>query len=200
MIRVGLTGGIGSGKSMVSAMLRQRGARLIDGDLIAREVVEPGQPALAALVERFGTSILRPDGTLDRAGLAAIVFHDGEALAAMNAIMLPRIEARARELTEAAAGEGAQVLVHDSPLLVETGQQGRFDAVLVVTAPLDVRLDRLTARGVDRADAEARMAAQATDDQRAAVADFVIDNGGTPSATQAQVDRIWAALIDAGER
>lgn len=194
---MGLTGGIGSGKSMVSALLRERGARLIDGDTIAREIVEPGEPALAALVERFGPGILRPDGSLDRAGLAGIVFHDGDALAAMNAIMLPRIEARAQELTEAYAEAGEQVVVHDSPLLVETGQQDRFDVVVVVTAPLDVRLERLIDRGLDRADAQARIAAQATDEQRAAVADFIIDNGGSRAATEAQVDRIWAQLVGA---
>lgn len=196
MIRIGLTGGIGSGKSVVTQMLERRGAAVVDGDRIARELVEPGQPALAAIVKRFGEQVLRPDGTLDRGGLAALVFSDPEALAALNAIMLPRIAQRTREMVDLAEAQGVRVLVQDLPLLVETGQQRQFDAVIVVQAPRDLRLDRLVRRGMTRQDALARMQAQATDEQRRAVADFLIDNGGELGDTEAQVDQIWAALSD----
>ena len=200
MIRVGLTGGIGSGKSTVSRLLERRGAVVIDGDRIAREIVEPGEPALAEVVDRFGRDILQADGTLDRAGLAAIVFPDPEALAALNSIMLPRIARRIAELTEQAERDGAEVVVQDSPLLVETEAHDDFDAVLVVQAPLDARLDRLVARGLDRADAQARMDRQATDEQRAAVADIVLDNSGDEAALEAQVDAAWEKLVGGGQR
>jgi dephospho-CoA kinase len=194
VIRVGLTGGIGSGKSTVSQMLEERGAVVVDGDRIAREIVEPGEPALAAVVERFGEGILLPDGALDRAGLAALVFPDPEALAGLNAIMLPRIAERTKELVEQAERDGVAVLVQDMPLLVETGQHKGFDAVLVVESPREQRLDRLVGRGLAREDAAARMERQASDEQRRAVADFVIDNSGSQADTEEQVDRIWAAL------
>ena len=197
MIKVGLTGGIGSGKSLVSRLLEERGAVVVDGDQIAREIVEPGEPALAAIVQRFGPGVLQPDGALDRAGLAALVFPDPEALAALNAIMLPRIAQRTHELVDQAEQAGVRVLVQDLPLLVETSQHGRFDVVVVVEAPRELRLDRLVERGLTRQDAAARMERQATDEQRRAVADFVIDNGGEVSATEGQVDRIWAALTSA---
>ena len=200
MIRVGLTGGIGSGKSTVSRLLERRGAVVIDGDRIARQIVEPGEPALAEVVDRFGTTILRADGMLDRTGLAAIVFPDPEALAALNSIMLPRIARRIAELTEEAERDGAAVVVQDSPLLVETGAHDDFDAVLVVQAPLVARLDRLVARGLDRADAQARMDRQATDQQRAAVADIVLDNSGDEAALEAQVDAAWEKLVGGVER
>lgn len=195
MIRVGLTGGIGSGKSTVARLLEAHGAVVIDADRIAREVVEPGQPALAEITQRFGDGVLRPDGALDRTALAGIVFGDPDSLAALNAITHPRIGRRIVELGEQAARAGARVLVQDTPLLVELGQAGQFDVVLAVTAPVEVRLDRVVARGLDREDARARMAAQATDEQRAAVADIVLDNSGDEAALAVQVDAVWSGLI-----
>jgi dephospho-CoA kinase len=197
-IRVGLTGGIGSGKSTVSRLLEARGAVVVDGDAIARRLVEPGEPALAEIVARFGPAVLHADGTLDRAALAAIVFPDPEALAALDAIMHPRIAARSAELLAGAEASGAPVVVYDMPLLVEQGQAGQFDVVLVVQAPQPVRLARLALRGVAAADAEERMRRQASDEQRAAVADIVLDNGGDEAALAAQVDAAWAGIVAAG--
>ncbi|MCU0300768.1 MAG: dephospho-CoA kinase [Candidatus Nanopelagicales bacterium] len=197
-IRVGLTGGIGSGKSTVSRLLEARGAVVVDGDAIARRLVEPGEPALAEIVARFGPAVLHADGTLDRAALAAIVFPDPEALAALDAIMHPRIAARSAELLAGAEASGAPVVVYDMPLLVEQGQAGQFDVVLVVQAPQPVRLARLALRGVAAADAEERMRRQASDEQRAAVADIVLDNAGDEAALAAQVDAAWAGIVAAG--
>jgi dephospho-CoA kinase len=189
---VGLTGGIGSGKSTVAKLLTERGAIVIDADAIAREVVEPGMPALAALVEHFGPDILRPDGTLDRAELAKKAFVDDESRQALEAITHPAIGAEfLRRVAE--APEGA-VLVHDVPLLVESKRGFDYGAVIVVEAPRDVRLDRLEPRGIPRADAEARMAAQATDDERRAVATWLIDNAGDLAELERQIDAIWPEL------
>jgi dephospho-CoA kinase len=199
-ILVGLTGGIGSGKSTVARMLAARGAVVVDGDTIARELVEPGQPALAEIAARFGPGVLRADGELDRAGLAAVVFPDPEALAALDAIMHPRIAARSAELLVRAEATGAPVVVYDMPLLVEQGLAGQFDVVLVVQAPEPARLARLAVRGVAVADAQERMRRQATDDERAAVADIVLDNGGAEAALEAQVQVAWERILAAGEQ
>jgi dephospho-CoA kinase len=190
---VGLTGGIGSGKSTVAAALTKRGAVVVDADAIARQVVEPGTPALAALVERFGEGILRADGSLDRPALARLAFVDDDSRKALEAITHPAIGAEFLRQIEVAP-PGA-VIVHDVPLLVESTRGYDYGAVIVVEAPREVRLERLEARGIDRADAEARMAAQATDEERRAVATWVIDNGGTLDDLERQVDELWPDLL-----
>jgi dephospho-CoA kinase len=195
VLRIGLTGGIGSGKSTVSRLLAERGAVVIDSDVIAREVVEPGSPGLAAVVEAFGTAVLAADGSLDRSALAALVFGDPEARRRLDAIVHPLVRARAAEL--AAATPPDAVVVHDVPLLVETGQADSYDLVLVVEADPETRVARLVGRGLGEPDARARIAAQASDDQRRAVADVVLDNRGTPEDLAAQVDRFWAERVDA---
>lgn len=194
MMRVGLTGGIGAGKSTVSRMLADRGAVVIDGDQIARDLVVPGEPALAAIVDRFGPEVLLPDGQLDRAGLAAIVFPDPQALAALDAIMHPRIAQRAADMIEAAERAGTSIVVYDMPLLVENGSADDFDLVVVVHAPIEVRLARLAVRGVPVADARERMSRQASDAERAEVASILIDNGGDEEQLIAQVERAWYLL------
>lgn len=193
MLRIGLTGGIGSGKSTVAGLLATRGARIVDADRIAREVVEPGTPGLEAVVAAFGPGVLNCDGALDRPALAAIVFADPTARRRLDAIVHPLVRARAAELA-AAAPPGA-VVVQDVPLLVETGQAGSFDLVLVVEADLDTRVRRLVGRGLSEDDARARIAAQATDEQRRAVADVVLDNSGTVEELEAQVDRFWTERV-----
>lgn len=198
MLRVGLTGGIGSGKSAVAARLQELGAFVVDADQVARDVVEPGQPALAAIVARFSAEVLQPDGRLDRARLAQLVFADPRALADLNAIIHPRMDQRTQELITAAQRAGAQVLVHDLALLVELGRAGEYDLVIVVVAPLDTRLERLVRRGLAPADARARIAAQASDAARLAVADIVIDNGGPLAATHLAVDAAWEQIRSAG--
>jgi dephospho-CoA kinase len=194
MIRVGLTGGIGAGKSTVSRMLVEKGAVVVDGDQIARDLVAPGEPALAEIVERFGQGVLLPTGELDRSGLAALVFPDPEALDALDSIMHPRIAARAAEMLAAAERDGSRVVVYDMPLLVENGSADDFDVVVVVHAPVEVRLARLAVRGVAVADARERMARQASDAERAAVATILIDNGGDEDQLISQVDRAWYLL------
>lgn len=193
MLKVGLTGGIGAGKSEVSRLLVSYGAVLIDADRIAREVVEPGTPGLDAVVEAFGPGILTPDGTLDRPALGAIVFADPERLAALNAIVHPLVGARSAEL-ERAAGPDA-VVVHDVPLLTENGLAPLYDLVVVVDATPGTQLDRLvTLRGMTESDARARMAAQATREERKAVADLVVDNDGPLEALEPQVRTLWSEL------
>ena len=198
MLRIGLTGGIGSGKSTVSRLLAEHGAVIIDADAIAREVVEPGTPGLTAVVEAFGTTVRAADGSLDRPVLAAVVFADPEARGRLDAIVHPLVRARATEIAAAAPPDA--VVVNDVPLLVETGQAGAYDLVVVVEARPDVRVARLVQRGLTADDARARMAAQATDEQRRAVADVVLDNGGTPEELAAQVDRFWADRVAAALR
>jgi dephospho-CoA kinase len=190
---VGLTGGIGSGKSTVADLLRARGAVVIDADRIAREVVEPGTDALQQLTERFGPDILQPDGSLDRAALAKKAFVDDESRQALEAITHPAIGAEfLRRVGEAKPGT---VVVHDVPLLVESKRGFDYGAVIVVETPREVRLERLEGRGIPRADAEARMAAQATDEERRAIATWVIDNGGDRAALERQVDELWPQLV-----
>ncbi|WP_432074694.1 dephospho-CoA kinase [Streptomyces wuyuanensis] len=199
MLKVGLTGGIGAGKSEVSRLLASYGAVLIDADKIAREVVEPGTPGLAAVVEAFGPGVLTPEGTLDRPALGAIVFEDAERLAELNAIVHPLVGARSAEL-EAAAGPDA-VVVHDVPLLTENGLAPLYDLVVVVDAAPETQLDRLVRRrGMTESEARARMAAQATREQRRAIADLLVDNDGPIEALEPQVRRIWAELNERARR
>ncbi len=193
MLRIGLTGGIGSGKSTVSALLAERGAVVVDADRIAREVVAPGTPGLARVVEEFGEGVLAADGSLDRQALAAIVFGDAGARARLDGIVHPLVRARSLELL-AAVPEGA-VVVNDVPLLVETGQAASYDLVLVVEADPATRVSRLVQRGLTAEDARARMAAQASDEQRRAVADVVLDNSGSPEELARQVDRFWTERV-----
>lgn len=195
MVRVGLTGGIASGKSLVAAELAARGAIVIDADVLARQVVEPGTPALAAIVERFGRQVLT-DGQLDRSRLGEIVFADPLARRDLERIVHPAVRARAVELERAA--EGAAVVVHVIPLLVETGQQQNFDFVVTVDVDQEAQIQRLRARnGFSRAEAEARIAAQATREDRRAAADVVLDNTGTLARLSDQIAALWAVLTSA---
>jgi dephospho-CoA kinase len=193
VLRIGLTGGIGSGKSTVSRLLAERGAVIVDADRIAREVVERGTPGLAAVVEAFGDGVLSADGALDRPALAAIVFSDPEARARLDGIVHPLVRSRSAELAAAAPPDA--VLVNDVPLLVETGQAGSYDLVLVVEADEETRVARLVQRGLTAGDARARIAAQATDEQRRAVADVVLDNSGSLEDLAAQVEGFWAQRV-----
>lgn len=193
MLRVGLTGGIASGKTAVSDALAERGAVVIDADLLAREVVEPGTPGLAAVVARFGQGVLTADGTLDRAALGAVVFADPQARRDLEAVIHPAVRARAAAI-EAAAAPTA-VVVHVIPLLVETGQQHDFDVVVVVDVDPETQRSRLQRRnGLDTDAADARIAAQADRPDRLAVADVVLDNSGGPTDLIDQVDRLWSDL------
>jgi dephospho-CoA kinase len=189
---VGLTGGIGSGKSAVASRLAALGAVVIDSDVLAREVVAPGTDGLAEVVAAFGASVLGPDGALDRPALGRVVFGDDEARRRLEGIIHPRVRARAAELAGHAPPDA--VVVNDVPLLVEKGY--RFPIVIVVAAPLEVRIERLARdRGMSRAEAEARIAAQATDEQRREVADVVIDNDGTLDELHARVDAVWNDVL-----
>ncbi|MBP0461645.1 dephospho-CoA kinase [Streptomyces montanisoli] len=193
MLRVGLTGGIGAGKSEVARLLASYGAVLIDADLIAREVVEPGTPGLAAVAAEFGEKVLTPEGALDRPALGAVVFADEERRRALNAIVHPLVRARSAEL-ERAAGESA-IVVQDVPLLVEGAMMDQFDVVIVVDASPATQLDRLVRlRGMPEADARRRMAAQATREQRGAAADVIIDNDGPREALEPRVRAVWKRL------
>jgi dephospho-CoA kinase len=190
---VGLTGGIGSGKSTVARLLTERGAVVVDADAIARLVVEPGRPALAALAEAFGADVIRPDGTLDRAALAERAFVTDESRKLLESITHPAI---AEEfLAQVAAAPADGIVVHDVPLLVESTRGFPYGAVIVVEAPLEIRLERLEARGVPRADAERRIALQATDEERRAVATWVLDNAGDVLALERQIAEIWPQLV-----
>ncbi|MDY6051112.1 MAG: dephospho-CoA kinase [Rothia sp. (in: high G+C Gram-positive bacteria)] len=197
VVRIGLTGGIGSGKSTVAKMLVECGAVLIDADAISRQLMEPGQPVLAATVRAFGEGILLPTGELDRAALASLVFSDEQARAQLNAIVHPAVRAEAqrqRQLAVQEHGPGV-VIVEDIPLLVETGQASEFDGVMVVQVDPQERLRRLVqGRGMSEADARARMQAQASDAQRRAVATWVIDNSGGMERTAAQVRAVFAEV------
>ncbi|MFE7567426.1 dephospho-CoA kinase [Streptomyces sp. NPDC057539] len=195
MLRLGLTGGIGAGKSEVSRLLTSYGAVLIDSDRIAREVVEPGTPGLAAVVAEFGPGVLTPDGALDRPKLGGIVFGDPDRLRALNAIVHPLVRARSAELEKAAGPDS--IVVHDVPLLVENGMAPLYDVVVVVDASPETQLDRLVRlRGMAETEARKRMAAQATREQRRAAADVVIDNDGPLERLEPQVRRVWQTLRD----
>jgi dephospho-CoA kinase len=193
VLRVGLTGGIGAGKSEVSARLAAQGAVVIDADAIAREVVEPGTEGLAEVVGAFGPEVLLPDGTLDRPRLGEIVFADPELRGKLNEIVHPRVGARMAEL-EREAGP-ASIVVHDVPLIAESGRTDAYDLVVVVDVPPRVQMDRLVRRrGMTREQAEARMAAQASREQRLAIADIVIDNSGSLAELDRQVGDLWSEL------
>lgn len=193
MFRIGLTGGIGAGKSEVSRRLAAHGAVVIDADAIAREVVAPGTAGLAEVAAAFGPDVLLPDGSLDRPRLGDVVFADPELLARLNGIVHPLVRARTRTL-EAAAGPGA-IVVNDVPLIAENNLAGSYDLVVVVDAPPRVQLDRLVRnRGLSRDQAKARMAAQASRAQRLAIAGIVIDNSGSLAELDRQVGELWTEL------
>ena len=192
-MRVGLTGGVASGKSTVSAILAERGAVVIDADLLAREVVAAGTPGLAEIVEAFGPSVLTAEGELDRPAMGAVVFADPEKRKLLEGIIHPRVRALGAEI-EAAAPRGALV-VHDIPLLAETGQAAAFDAVIVVDVPTEVQVERMVAlRGMSREEAESRIAAQATREDRLAIATYVIENTGTMDDLRLRVDEVVEQL------
>lgn len=191
-LRVGLTGGIGAGKSTVARLLRARGAHVVDADAIAREILAPGAPALAAVAEAFGPRVMAADGALDRAALAEIVFSDPSSRARLEALTLPRVAEAAAERMERHGR--ARVAVYDVPLLTEGAMADLFDCVVVVEAPLEARLSRLAGRGTARAQARERMANQASDAQRRAVADVVVSNGSSPADLVDAVDRLWEHL------
>jgi len=194
---VGLTGGIGSGKSAVSRLLAAHGAVILDADLVAREVVAAGSEGLAAVVGKFGPQLVLPDGSLDRPALGAMVFADPERLAALNAIVHPLVGRRTADLTTQARDSGTNVLVHDVPLLVENGLAPFYDVVVVVDLPPQLQLDRLVGqRGMEEADARSRMARQTTREQRLAVADEVIDNTGSLDQLAELVDALWVRLLE----
>jgi dephospho-CoA kinase len=195
---VGLTGGIGSGKSTVSEMFRALGATIIDADQVAREVVRPGEPALEEIARRFqGT--LDASGQLDRAALAARIFSDPAERAALNAILHPRIQAEVQRRTEALAAAGVEQVLYDAALLIENGLHHAMEAVIVVWVPPELQRTRLTARdGLSQAEAEMRIAAQAPLDAKRALATWVVDNAGTKEQTRQQVVAIWKALRGGG--
>lgn len=197
MLKIGLTGGIASGKSLVAARFRELGAMVIDADALAREVVERGTSGLAAVVDLFGDTILNGEGSLDRAKLAALVFKDPVLRERLNAIVHPLVRARAAELLKEAgeAGSGS-IVVQDIPLLVETGQASSFDVVVVVDAPDDVRVQRMMEeRGMSGGEARSRMAAQASRAERLAAADIILDNSGTVESLIRQVDTLWESRL-----
>ena len=193
MLRVGLTGGIGAGKGEVARRLAGYGALVIDADQVAREVVAPGTPGLDEVVAAFGTRVLRPDGSLDRALLGEIVFSDAALRGKLNAIVHPLVGVRMREIEETA---GAQdVVVHEIPLLAENGLASAFDVVVVVDVPPEMQVERLVSiRGMTRSHALARMSAQATRDERLAVATTVVDNSGSLDDLDDRVAALWAEL------
>ena len=193
MLRVGLTGGIGAGKSEVSRRLASYGAVVIDADAVAREVVAPGTPGLAEVVQAFGPEVLRGDGTLDRDRLGELVFADESLRMKLNAITHPRVGERMAELERQAGG--APVIVHDVPLLAENHLAGSFDEVVVVDVPPRIQAERLAReRGMSRDQAEARMGAQASREERLAVATIVVDNSGSLAELDREVGELWAEL------
>lgn len=194
MLNIGLTGGIGAGKSAVSSFLGDLGARIVDADQIAREVVAPGTPALAQIVQVFGAHILDSAGGLDRPGLARLVFGDDKARQQLNAIVHPKVRERSAQIVADAAQDA--VVVHDIPLLAEGTSAATFHLVLVVHTPLVVRLERLAqSRGMTEAEAMARIDSQASDEQRAAIADVLIDNGGSRPDLERSVQLLWTERL-----
>lgn len=195
MLKVGLTGGIGAGKSEVSRLFVSYGAVLVDADKIAREVVEPGTPGLDAVVDAFGPGVLTADGRLDRPKLGSLVFADSDKRATLNAIVHPLVRARSVEL-ESTAGE-EDIVIHDVPLLVESELTGLYDMVVVVDASPETQLDRLVRlRGMAESEARSRMAAQATRERRTAAADLIIDNDGPLEKLEPQVRAVWERLVE----
>lgn len=195
MLRIGLTGGIASGKSTAAQRCSTHGATIVDHDALAKRAVEPGQAALVDIVKAFGDRVI-VDGELNRSALAELVFNDAGARATLNDIVHPTVRAMALAADKQARLGGAKVVVHDIPLLVETGQGGDFPLVVTVSAPEEIRIERLVkGRGMRLRDARARIAAQATDAEREAVADMVLDGGGTVEHIHAQVDACWELHI-----
>jgi len=198
MLRVGLTGGIGSGKSVVAPTLRELGAHVIDADVIAREVVEPGTPGLKAVAERF-PGVVGPDGRLDRAALGARVFGDPKERAALNALLHPLIGQQFLLRTQAFAEQGVELLLYDAPLLIENRLHEGMDGVVLVWVPREVQKARLMARdGLDEAAAEARLAAQLPLDEKRRHATWLVDNSGSPEMTRARVEEVWRAMLARG--
>ncbi|MDP9101750.1 MAG: dephospho-CoA kinase [Actinomycetota bacterium] len=197
MLTVGLTGGIGAGKSAVSALLVARGAWLIDADVLAREVLAPGTPGQEAVLATFGSSFLLPDGGLDRPGLGRRVFADPDELERLNAIVHPLVADRMEQALSSARASGALVVVHDVPLLAENGLADNYDVVVVVDAAAETQLFRLVhLRGMSEPAARDRMSRQASRQQRLAVADEVLHNDGTLAELAAQVEALWTRLLD----
>ena len=193
MFRIGLTGGIAAGKSVATARLAELGAVVVDHDLLAREAVAPGSVGLAEIVEAFGDAVLAPDGSLDRPGLGALVFADAAARSRLNDIVHPEVRRLSAEREAmAAAADRTAVIVHDIPLLVETGQADHFHLVVVVHTPAEQRVRRLVeGRGLSEDAARSRLASQATDDERLSAADFTLDGSGSEDGLRAQVDTLW---------
>jgi dephospho-CoA kinase len=196
VLLVGLTGGIGSGKSTIARLLEKRGAVVFDADVLAREVVEPGTPGHAAVIERFGANVLAPGGELDREALASIVFADPAARRDLEAIVHPEVRRRFAEGTEE-YHDTERVVVFSAPLLVETGMHSAFDLLVVVSASTATQIDRLMRdRGMSEDTVRSRIAAQATPEARAEVADVLIDNEGSPEELEHQVERLWSELSE----
>ncbi|MEO7017828.1 MAG: dephospho-CoA kinase [Leifsonia sp.] len=193
---IGLTGGIASGKSTIARRLADHGAVIVDADRIAREVVEPGTPALAEIAAAFGAGVLQPDGSLDRPALGAIVFSDTDALSRLNGITHPAVlRASTSRFDAAAAADPDAIVVYDVPLLVESANEYRFDLIVVAHASAETRIERLVRlRGMDPAEAGRRIRSQASDDERLAVADVVIDTDGSLEQTRLQADALWERL------
>lgn len=191
-LRVALTGGVGAGKSTLGAALERLGALRIDADGVARDVLATGSPGARAVVDRFGSAVVDHDGGVDRAALARLIFTDGEARTDLNAIVHPLVQQRSAELM-AAAAPGA-VVIYEIPLLAETGRAADFDVVIVVETDLDRRVRRLVARGLDERDARARIVAQATDEQRRAIADEIVGNDGSTETLSAAAQALWNRL------
>jgi dephospho-CoA kinase len=190
---IGLTGGIGSGKSTIARRLKELGARVIDADVVSREVVEPGQPTLAAIVATFGADVLNADGTLNRARLGDIVFTDKDAREKLNNIVHPAV--RERSLKLFAEAEDHEVVIYDVPLLVESENSYSFEHIIVASAPEEIRVERLMEhRGMTESEARARFESQASEEARLALADTVIDTSSSLEDTYSQVDRFWAEI------
>lgn len=196
MLLIALTGGIASGKSVVASRLAEHGAVVVDADKIAREVVEPGTPALARIAEEFGPSVIAPDGSLDRAALGAIIFADDAKRSILNQITHPAVlELSQRRFAEAGAADPDAIVIYDVPLLTEVRGRAEFDGVIVVSAPEEVRIERMVSlRGLSRDEAEKRIRSQAPEEERRALADHLIESGGTLDETLAQADAVWEQL------
>jgi dephospho-CoA kinase len=196
VIRVGLTGGIGSGKSTIAAMFKEHGAHIIDADQIGRDIVEPGAPAIAELAAAFGDSIVAEDGSLVRAELARIAFQTPELTQQMNSIMFPRIVDETNKRFDDAEAAGERIVIYDIPLLTEMGTD-LVQMAIVVDVPVETQVERAVARGLPEDDVRRRIAVQQSREDRLALADFVIDNSGSLEQTQAQVDSLWTTLMPA---